>query len=336
MKGVSHETLNPGRSLAVLGFVVAALTFLPGLASAQVANVRTIQLLPPGQNTCQTPTLLNVTPNVYDGTLQSFDVTISDGSYVGVLASVGTSQVPLQYMTRWSGGAGAVKIHVDTPTTPVNGALPVNLTVMSALPGQPVCVTQVTFTVSGVGMTTTQTGGGAQTSGTGNGTGGQTSTNTTQPTNSGPASQTGTGSVTGTQTKGNTSSSSSLSGVGVGQAYTGGLVAAGAPITGLRGLGNICIGSNAYRLWVILLLVYIIIAAMVVFAEPWFLEESVLGLTAAILVPLILLLGFWYFSAGCRAASWIPVVACLIAIVALFLAFREQESAVIMLPEKIS
>jgi hypothetical protein len=79
-------------------------------------------------------------------------------------------------------------------------------------------------------------------------------------------------------------------------------------------------------LWFILLVIYLIVVAVVIFAEPWFLERSVLGATAAILVPLILLLAFWYFSAACRAASWIPVVACVIAVVGLFLAFREYET----------
>jgi hypothetical protein len=88
---------------------------------------------------------------------------------------------------------------------------------------------------------------------------------------------------------------------------------------------SICSGNNAYRLWFILLVIYMLIVGIVVFAEPWFLESSVLSSTAAILVPLILLLAFWYFSASCRAASWIPVVGCVIAIVGLFLAFREYE-----------
>ena len=75
-----------------------------------------------------------------------------------------------------------------------------------------------------------------------------------------------------------------------------------------------------------LLAIYLVIVAVVVFAEPWFLESSVVGSTAAILVPLILLLAFWYLSAPCRAAAWIPVAACVIAIVGLFLAFREYET----------
>ena len=89
---------------------------------------------------------------------------------------------------------------------------------------------------------------------------------------------------------------------------------------------NVCTGANVYRLWFILLAIYVVIVAVVVFAEPWFLEESVIGSTAAILVPLILLLAFWYFSEACRAAAWIPVAACVIAIVGLFLAFREYET----------
>jgi hypothetical protein len=98
----------------------------------------------------------------------------------------------------------------------------------------------------------------------------------------------------------------------------------------MKFFSGICTGNNVYRLWFILLAVYIVIVAVVVFAEPWFLEGSVIGSTAAILVPLILLLAFWYFSQACRAASWIPVAACVIAIVGLFLAFREYETPVLL------
>ncbi|HTR18561.1 MAG TPA: hypothetical protein VMH91_01100 [Candidatus Paceibacterota bacterium] len=88
----------------------------------------------------------------------------------------------------------------------------------------------------------------------------------------------------------------------------------------------VCAGGNAYRLWFILLAIYVVIVAIVVFAEPQFLKDSVLASTASVLLPLILLLLFWYLSEACRAASWIPVLACVIAIAGLFLAFREYET----------
>ena len=40
-----------------------------------------------------------------------------------------------------------------------------------------------------------------------------------------------------------------------------------------------------------------------------------------ILVLLLLLLGFWYFSVSCRAALWMPLVAFLIAVLGLLAAF---------------
>ncbi|MDR3570697.1 MAG: hypothetical protein P4L81_00650 [Candidatus Pacebacteria bacterium] len=303
------------QKLFTSGVLSAAFLFsialTPSHAAAQSASsIQTQQLLPPGQNTCQQISITNIDPHVYGGVLESFDVTISDtnNSYVGVFAEVGNNPIPLNFITRWAGAPNGLRIHVDTPDTPVYGSLPVNLTLLSSLPGAPTCITTITFTV-------------------GKGSLGQ------QPATSNNTIPSSVPHTTPTQaTRG--SSSGSAVGTGKGQSSTVG--AQGSSSTALLGstvasagsanfFSAMCTGSNAYRLWFVLLIIYIIIVAIVVFAEPWFLESSVIGSTATVLVPLILLLGFWYLSASCRAASWIPVVACVIAIIGLFLAFREYE-----------
>ena len=329
MNGVISLRTHTAASVFAVSALLWFLACAPGhAAAATVATARTQELLPPGQNTCQAITVTSIDPHVYGGSLESFDVTVTDSSYLGILATVGQTSVPLQYMTRWAGSPSGLMIHVDTQATPVNVSLPVTLTLISGLPGQPVCLSTVSFSVTGTGIAAATP---APISG--NISGGS-------PVAVPPSPGTGTGSSnmssSGTgKTPSGSSANPSMSGVGVGTAYTGALVAGGSPITGLGKIGNICKGSNADRLWLVLLVLYVVLAAVVVFADIWFLEESVLGMTASILVPLILLLAFWYFSAACRAAPWIPVVACVIAIVALFLAFREEET-IIMLPERIS
>jgi hypothetical protein len=53
----------------------------------------------------------------------------------------------------------------------------------------------------------------------------------------------------------------------------------------------------------------------------WAWAQTPERVATAILVLLVLLLGFWYLSADCRAALWMPLVAFLIAILGLLAAF---------------
>jgi hypothetical protein len=302
---------------------------MPMHAAAQtIGSSQTSQLLPPGQNTCQTLTVSDIQPHVYGGFLESFDVTISDNSYVSILGTAGTASIPLQYMSRWTAIPGGVRIHVDTPTTAVGNSLPVSLTLLSAASGKPVCISVISFNVGASSSVSANQAPEPISQVLLNGGHGTGSTGSSSATGNAVKSLSGAGSATGkivtTHPLGSTSATTNVSSSSASQS----VVAA----TAFSGLGTICASGNAYRLWFILLIIYLIILAVVIFTEPWFLEQSVLGATAAILVPLILLLAFWYFSEACRAASWIPVVACIIAIVGLFLAFREYETTPVTLP----
>jgi hypothetical protein len=82
--------------------------------------------------------------------------------------------------------------------------------------------------------------------------------------------------------------------------------------------------ASAYRLWLILLVLFTLIVGALLWAEfpmsmPW--ARTPERIATLILVLLLLLLGFWYFSVACRAALWMPLVAFLIALLGLLAAF---------------
>jgi hypothetical protein len=315
---VSYRSIMSGAVVSFSAFVfLIIIMILPSHAAAQTASIQTQELLPPGQDACQVVTVTDVEPHVYGGVLESFDVTISDtsNSYVGVLAQVGNSAVPLNYITRWAGTPSGLKIHVDTTDTTIDGVVPVTLALISSPAGAPTCISTIAFDVTNASSVAPYVSTSIPQAQAGNSAPVQTSPVSTSAT-------TPTGTVSGT------TGTNSASGNPVAKNGTTTAVVTAASVTSagnMKFFSSVCTGNNAYRLWFILLVIYILIVATVVFAEPWFLETSVLSSTAAMLVPLILLLIFWYFSETCRAASWIPVVACVIAIVGLFLAFREYE-----------
>ena len=318
--GAVMQSLSLSNRSLALGVISTAAglisVFAPTLASAQSTSVQTAELLPPGQNMCQTMTVTDIEPHVYGGELESFDVTLSTDvshSYVAVLAQIGNTAVPLNFITRWAGSPSGTRIHVDTMDTPVENGLPINLTLLASLPGQPTCVTSITFDATDASNVAPNIPSASVPS-QGN-TSGSLPTSAPSTGSGGVVTKGGTGSNTST---GTLSSSSSIK--------IGSTTAVASVLSSGTFPHDICVGGNAYRLWFILLAIYVVIVAIVVFAEPWFLEDSVLGSTASILVPLILLLSFWYFSEACRAASWIPVLACITAIIGLFLAFREYET----------
>ncbi|PIR84208.1 hypothetical protein COU18_00445 [Candidatus Kaiserbacteria bacterium CG10_big_fil_rev_8_21_14_0_10_51_14] len=90
-------------------------------------------------------------------------------------------------------------------------------------------------------------------------------------------------------------------------------------------LNTLCVSeASAYRLWLILLVLFVLIVGAALWAEfpmsvSW--ARTPERIATLILVLLLLLLGFWYFSATCRAALWMPLVAFLIAILGLLAAF---------------
>ncbi|MEK7093174.1 MAG: hypothetical protein AAB927_01700 [Patescibacteria group bacterium] len=272
--------------------VVSIATFvLPVFASAAtVSNLvsPTQQLLPRGANTCAPLQVQSVNPYVYNGSLDSFDVTVTDASYVSVIGSVGDAGIPLSFMTRRINADGALRIHVDIQSTPVAGTLPVSLTLLSAPSGKPVCISVVSFTLTGPAKPAI-----------------------TAPAPTASATPEPVTTTTATPEEETTSPLPTTSPV-----VGGGLQ---------NSLTKACEAAGPYQLWFILLALFMVIVGLVAFAEPPLGNKGPGVPLAAILVPLVLLLGFWYFAPACRVAGWIPVVLIVAAAIGLVTAFRDQE-----------
>lgn len=294
---------------------VMALLAMPTFASAGTASVLTQQVLPPGSNTCAPLFVQSVTPYIYDGELQSFDIVISDPSYVAVIGAAGDVGIPFNYMTRRMNPDGSLRIHADT-TVAVNGKLPVTVTMLSALPGKPVCLTTVSFT--------TDLAGNIETSN-------PIAVPTTPVVDNGGVDysngSTGSGTVTGAHTGSKGSTGKPVIGSTTSTSTTG---------TSTIGsvVSNMCSKNGAYQLWFILLAIFFVIAAFVGLSEPALALRH--GALPAVLigVPLVLLLLFWQFAPDCRLSYFIPVILLVAAAIGIYSAYRTSPvvAPVISLP----
>lgn len=291
--------MNRSRALGVHTFLVAASFFFvfPAFASAAVTDIaaRTAQLLPTGGSSCAAITVTSVTPYIYEGRLDSFDVILPDTSYIAIGGSNDGSVVPFQHMTRRITPDGKLRIHVDLDPVLLSGKTPVSLTVLSSKTGV-LCAATISFVVDEV-----------------------------QPMqqNPNPTLQPGSN---GAHTPPKPSTS--------GTTLNGGVAATTAPATTTPAsfLGMCAVQSGALKLWLVLLVLYVGIVAFAAFAQAIPATRSPAVPVALILAPLILLVGFWYFSAQCRAATWIPIALLVIAIAGLLAAFREKEASTLLLP----
>lgn len=295
-----------------------SLVIAPIHASALEISSQTAQLLPPGANTCAPATVSNFTPYLYGGALDSFEFTINDPSYVAVIGSVGQTSIPLMYMTRMSDPSGGVRIHVDINSTPVTGTLPLTVTLLSAKTGAPVCMTVVTMSVGSGPVQTVSSP--------------TTYTPPTSPVVSMKPAPKPVGEPIAPSTPSSTSATSAA------------LVAAPIAMSPVRGLCES--QASAYGLWLVLLVLFAIVTGILLWAEfplSWSWAQAPERVATIILALLLLLLGFWYFSPGCRAALWMPLVAFLIAVLGLLAAFwnhpkitglflAEEKTSVIITP----
>jgi hypothetical protein len=273
-----------------VGITIATLA-LPGLSAAADASVTTGVIIPANNQSCPSPLISGVTPYVYDNQLNSFDVTVSDASYVSILGSVGQTGIPLRQMLRRINPDGSLTIHVDINSASIPGTLPVSLTMLSSNPGAPTCLTVVSFPVQSLST----------------GIIGQT----TYP--AAPSHPTQPSTHPSTSTSGTSSSSTAATSA---PPVVGG---------GLQGaLSRVCNAAGAYQLWFILLALFMVGVGLVAFAEPPLTRKSTELPAALIVVPLVLLLLFWYAVPACRVAVWIPIVLLIAAALALLAAYREK------------
>ena len=292
----------------LLLFVLASVSFsivlaaFPIKAFALDAATQTRQVLPVGGNACAQVSATNFIPYVYDGALHSFEFTVSDPSYVAILGSVGNTLIPFNVMTRKTDASGTVRIHVDVQPASVSGGLPVTVTMLSARSGSPVCMTVVSANaISGLSVIPYTP---------------VVTAPPTQPTVSAPAKPV----VTAAPKPASSTPIPTTQKVLTTSTATGSVVS-----TFQNPLKNMCTSdASAYRLWLILLVLYMLIVGALLWAEfpmslPW--ARTPERIASIILVLLLLLLAFWYFSISCRAALWMPLVAFLVAVLGLLAAF---------------
>lgn len=279
-------------ALVASAFTIA-LAALPVRASALEATTQTAQVLPVGGNSCAPVAATNFTPYIYEGALHSFEFTLLDASYTALIGSIGNTSIPFNVMTRSVDASGMLRVHVDINARPIFGTLPLKVTLLSARSGQPVCLTVVSMNV-GTGAIATIPNTSITTTPT-------TPSVVTKPAPTAAPSTTSENSLTTT-----TVQSSVVS-------------------TVQNPLQNVCAtDAGAYRLWLILLVLYMLIVGVALWAEfpmsmAW--ARTPERIATIILVFLLLLLAFWYFSISCRAALWMPLVAFLVAVLGLLAAF---------------
>lgn len=295
-------------SVFTILFALLVISIAPSLAAAAEVSVQTAQLLPLGSNTCALANVSGFTPYVYNGSLHSFEFTVSDSSYVAIAASVGNTNVQFNQMTRRVEASGALRIHADLASQPVRNGLPISVTLISAKAGSPVCITSVATTVTPSGdlIITPPAPAPSPAPVT------PPTPGTTVPKPKPPAPTPAPAPSTSTTTQGGAKGTSTAT--------------SGAILATQNILKDVCAGAGADRLWFILLAIFVAIVAFAVFGQaqlpPAMRTQE--WTAAAIVVPFLLLFALWYFVESCRTSPWVPVIATIIALAGLSIAFWER------------
>ena len=302
---------NSAALFAILAFGIVTMA-IPGLSYAQEnITINTVQLLPPGGNTCISPTVESITPFIYDNALHSVSLRFSDASYVSVLGKVGDSPIPFNVIGRRVDQNGKLSIFINLETLPLTQATPISLTLVSALPGKPVCLSVLSFSIPAMI-------GGAPTPGP-----------TIPPYSPPPAPQKPIVQVEQTipELPNNVVKPPATSSTGT-DTVAGGM-SLGSTVA------RICsTNGGALQLWLVLLTIFLILCAAVAITEPPLAQRNVYLPAALIGIPLVLLGAFWVFAPGCRGVLWVPLIALVAAIAAALWSYRERPEVanIIQLP----
>lgn len=294
-------------SLAALVLLASFGVLFPSPTSAAEVSVQTTQLLPPGGSACTQLPVTGFTPYVYDGALHAFQFSIPDSSYVAIAGTVGGVNIPFSQLLRITDASGNLRVHGDIATTPIRGSVLVSVTLLSTKgTGSPLCMSVLLTAVEGGYPQQPMA---------------QAPTPPTPPT---PA-QTQTTPKTEVEevTPAPTTTPREAS------AATGTATTTSVSVVASmqESITKMCLEGGALRLWVVLLLVYALIVAGIILGQsslPAALRTQEWTATG-IVVPFLLLFGFWYFVESCRTSAWIPVVATIIALAGLSAAFWERK-----------
>src|SRR3989344_185000 len=287
-------------------------SMFPTAVAADTTSVRTQQLLPTTGNSCVPLSMYGFTPYLYEGALHSFEFTVTDDSYVAISGAAGGTRLPFNVMTRWRDASGALRIHVDVQTTTIQKGLGLSVTLLSAKGvGQPICVSVVSLSISPTAEVVPIQE--APTTGTTPATSGGTSggsSSVTSPRGEAPGGVGG--ETTSTSTPGPTATTSRAE--------------SPSAIASLQDrLFEQCAAGGAFRLWIILLVIYVLIMVPAVFGQlPAPQTFSPGQRSATILVPFALIIVFWYAVESCRASLWMPVTALVIALLGLLGVYRND------------
>lgn len=270
--------------------LLATIFAVPAFASADTIKSETLTFIPAPGASCVPLQATNFNAFVYDGALHSFEFTVPDASYVAVGGSVGEGVVPFWLTSRRVDQTGALRIHVDLPTTPVVSTLPATINLLSSKNGQPTCVSTISMSItprSGL-------------------TGGTTSNPVGVPS---PVSVPATTPVT-------TPAPIKDTPVVEAPAKTEGVVSAPIPaaISSTQAfIAKLCTYNNGSQVWALLLALYALIVAAALLTpirSIWGIEEWVLRL-GAVAIPLGFLIAFWFVAESCRA-GYMSLIASLI------------------------
>ena len=264
------------------GIAFAAALILVGMPIVTAAStVLPMQALPPAtQTSCAPVTFSDIVPYIYERHLDSFDITLSDASYVAVATTVDNRPVAFSYISRWQNADGTLRMHVDLQPTDLITDVLVQITFLSAhndSGGNAVtCIFNVPARIAAVA----------------------------QP--QGPADKSSVSKPAPTTLKPGPVSTSSMP-----ETRNPGLVSA------TSSLGNLCADGGASRLWMVLMVLYVLLVFTLCAqdaAPDSRMRQWNIGLILAVFLGLLI---FWYVSAACRTGPWAPIVATLIAIAGL-------------------
>lgn len=315
----SAGTAARGLSYGFFSIIVAAaFAFVPTNASAASITVNTAQVTP-GTPSCLAPTVSGFEFFVYDNELHSFDVLVSDPSYVAVAGSAGDMPIPFVQMTRRITAAGALRIHTDIDSTPLSQSMPIVITLLSAKSsGSPICLTQVTITPSAEEQTALEEI---------------------------PRTVADTGAYPVAPVRPTVSGDDAAAGEAPAGAVATSIATASDSVTkafsrvkdsvksGACGAGN-----STSRLWFIFLVLYVLSLGAIALSRPPTTEPYPLAwLFSAILIPLILLAAFWYVLSACGVSKWVPLLAAAAGVVGIIIALRgntdQEDLDTLLLPE---
>lgn len=294
-------------ALSVCSMIIAAAcTFIPTSAFAAEIQTKTATALP-GTGSCAQLSAQNYHPYIYEGNLHSFDVSVSDASYVAVAGTVGTEPVPFYQMTRRINPDGSLRIHVDIETTPLAATLPISLTLLSTKgQGTPVCVSTVVV---------------------GSGTIPQVQYENISRETSYPTQKHVAGKAPAAETVQKTTPGSfRLHMPAVLSRVTHSIQA------------NACHApGKAPRFWFIFLVLYVLALGAISLSRPPVNEARPFAwILSVLLIPALLFGAFWYVSAACGTSRWIPVLAFVLGLLGLLVALRgggPAKPAELLLPE---